>query len=165
MTQISAQDVLDIALAGTSATLLTRRWESALLVNVDNVTLKRLMDNPEAMAALMSIEGFRSLNKDIETIINKSEAVKKAKKEKEEKLTKKEKEELSEDEKKAKSMRKQIQEKLIKFATRIPVFMYLTDYRERSLKDGKYVYVKFDAKGEKSFVYPFVFKQGFLKIK
>ena len=135
MTQISAQDVLDIALAGTSATLLARRWESALLVNVDNETLKRLMDNPDAMAALMSIEGFRSLNKDIETIINKSEAVKKAKKEKQEKLTKKEKEELSEDEKKAKSMRKQIQEKLIKFATRIPVFMYLTDYRERSLKD------------------------------
>ena len=135
MTQISAQDVLDIALAGTSATLLARRWESALLVNVDNETLKRLMDNPDAMAALMSIEGFRSLNKDIETIINKSEAVKKAKKEKQEKLTKKEKEELSEEEKKAKSMRKQIQEKLIKFATRIPVFMYLTDYRERSLKD------------------------------
>ncbi|MDQ7019098.1 MAG: hypothetical protein Q9M33_08020, partial [Robiginitomaculum sp.] len=25
--------------------------------------------------------------------------------------------------------------KLIKFATRIPVFMYLTDYRERCLKD------------------------------
>ena len=32
-------------------------------------------------------------------------------------------------------MRKQIQDKLIKFATRVPVFMYLTDYRERSLKD------------------------------
>ena len=32
-------------------------------------------------------------------------------------------------------MRKQIQEKLIKFSTRIPVFMYLTDFRERSLKD------------------------------
>ena len=32
-------------------------------------------------------------------------------------------------------MRKQIQDKLIKFATRIPVFMYLTDYRERSLQD------------------------------
>ena len=31
MKQISAQDVLDIALAGTSATLLARRWESALL--------------------------------------------------------------------------------------------------------------------------------------
>ena len=32
-------------------------------------------------------------------------------------------------------MRKQIQEKLIKFATRIPVFMYLSDYREYCLRD------------------------------
>lgn len=134
MKQISAQDVLDIALAGTSATLLARRWESALLVNVDNETLNRLKNNEDAMKALMKIEGFRSLNKDIETIINKSEAVKKAKKEKEE-LTPKEKKKLTEEEKEFKSLRKQIQEKLIKFATRIPVFMYLTDYRERTLKD------------------------------
>ena len=77
---------------------------------------------------------FRSLNQDIQTIINKSEAVKKAKKDGKEK-TKQEKKELSEEEKEYKSMRKQIQEKLIKFATRVPVFMYLTDYRERSLKD------------------------------
>lgn len=135
MKQISAQDVLDIALAGTSATLLARRWESALLVNVDNDTLSRLLANQEALDALMRIEGFRSLNQDIETIINKSEKVKKAKKEGEEKLTPKEKKELSDEEKEYKSMRKQIQEKLIKFATRIPIFMYLTDYRERTLKD------------------------------
>lgn len=80
MKQISAQDILDIAMSGTSATLLAKRWESALLVNVDNDTLKRLFANEQAMKALMSIEGFRSLNQDIETIINKSEAVKKAKK-------------------------------------------------------------------------------------
>ena len=43
--------------------------------------------------------------------------------------------ELTDEEKEYKSLRKQIQEKLIKFATRVPVFMYLTDYRERSLKD------------------------------
>jgi hypothetical protein len=134
MKQISAQDILDIALSGTSATLLARRWESALLVNVDNDTLKRLMANKEAMEALMKIEGFRSLNQDIETIINKSDKVKKAKAESD-KLTTKEKKELSDEEKEYKSMRKQIQEKLIKFATRIPVFMYLTDYRERTLKD------------------------------
>jgi len=135
MTQIDAQDILDIAMAGTSATLLAKRWESALLVNVDNDTLSRLMASKEAMDALMRIEGFRSLNADIETIINKSEAVKKAKKEKSEDLTPKEKKELSDEEKEYKSMRKQIQEKLIKFATRIPIFMYLTDYRERCLKD------------------------------
>ena len=45
MKQVSAQDILDITMAGTSATLLARRWESALLVNVDNDTLQRLMDN------------------------------------------------------------------------------------------------------------------------
>ena len=79
-------------------------------MNVDNETLQRLMSNKAAMDALMSIEGFRSLNQDIETIINKSEGVNKAR-------------------------REEIQEKLIKFATRVPVFMYLTDYRESCLKD------------------------------
>lgn len=84
----------------------------------------------------MSIEGFRSLNQDIETIINKSESIQKTKKDANDReLTKKEKKELSEDEKELKGKRKQIQEKLIKFATRVPVFMYLTDYRERTLKD------------------------------
>ena len=135
MKAINAQDVLDIAMAGTSATLLARRWESALLVNVDNDTLKRLTDNKDALDALMRIEGFRSLNSDIETIINKSEAVKKAKKDDEDKLSAKEKKQLTEDEKESKSLRKQIQEKLIKFATRVPIFMYLTDEREKCLKD------------------------------
>ena len=134
MKEVDAQDILDIALAGTSATLLAKRWESALLVNVDNDTLKRLLASKEAMDALMNIEGVRNLNNDLATIINKSEAVKKAKKENPD-PTPKEKKELSEEEKEMKSKRKQIQEKLIKFATRIPVFMYLTDYRERCLKD------------------------------
>lgn len=134
MKQVSAQDILDITLAGTSATLLARRWQSALLVNVDNTTLKRLMDSKDAMDALSRIEAFRSLNNDIQAIINKSEAVKKAK-EKGEKPTPEEKKQISDAEKEFKSKRKEIQEKLMKFATRIPVFMFLTDYRERSLKD------------------------------
>src|SRR5699024_5767500 len=92
--------------------------------------------NEEAMRALMNIEGFRNLNQDIETIINKSESVKKAKKEaNDQEMTKAEKKKLTDEEKEYKSLRKQIQEKLIKFATRVPVFMYLTDYRELSLKD------------------------------
>lgn len=136
MKQVDAAGVLDMAMSGTTATLLARRWQSALLVNVDNHTLQKLMNNKEAMAALMKIEGFRNLNQDIETIINKSDAVKKAKSDANNKEpTKDQKKELTEAEKEFKSLRKQIQDKLIKFATRIPVFMYLTDYRERSLKD------------------------------
>ncbi len=136
MKQIDAAGILDMAMSGTTATLLARRWESALLVNVDNETLHRLLGNKAAMEALMNIEGFRSLNQDIETIINKSEAVQKARREANDKnLTEKQKKALTEAEKEYKSKRKQIQEKLIKFATRVPVFMYLTDYRERCLKD------------------------------
>ncbi|MBR1754756.1 hypothetical protein IJ732_07975 [bacterium] len=42
---------------------------------------------------------------------------------------------MTEQEKEIKSKRVEIQKKILKFATRVPVFMYLTDYRERCLKD------------------------------
>jgi hypothetical protein len=138
MTQIDAGGILDIAMAGTSATLLARKWESALLVNVDNDTLRRILDNPEALAAVERIEGWRALGDNIiETIINKSEKVKelKGKAAKKGKLTPKDTKELTDAEKEYKSKRKLIQEKLIKFATRIPAFMYLTDFRENTLQD------------------------------
>lgn len=134
MKEIDAAGILDMALSGTTAPLLARRWESALLVNVDNITPQRLLENPEAMRALMNIEGFRSLNTDIETIINKSESVKNAKK-RGDSLNAKEKKQMSDDEKEFRSKRDEIRKKLIQFATRIPVFMYLTDNREYCLKD------------------------------
>lgn len=137
MTQIDAGGILDIAMAGTSATLLARKWESALLVNVDNDTLRRILNNPEAMDAVERIEGWRSLGDNIiETIINKSEKIKELKKKaKDGELTAKEKKQLTDEEKEYKSRRKLVQEKLIKFATRIPAFMYLTDFRENTLQD------------------------------
>ena len=137
MTQIDAGGILDIALAGTSATLLARKWQSALLVNVDNDTLRRVLDNPEAMAAVERIEGWRTLGDNIlDTIINKSEKVKELKNQaKKGSLTAKEKKELTDEEREYKSKRKLVQEKLIKFATRIPAFMYLTDFRENTLQD------------------------------
>lgn len=137
MTQVDAGGILDIAMAGTSATLLARKWQSALLVNVDNDTLSRVLKNPEALKAVMSIEGFRALGENIlETIINKSDKVKALKnKAKDGNLTAKERKQLSDEEKEYKSKRKLVQEKLIKFATRIPAFMYLTDFRENTLQD------------------------------
>jgi len=137
MTQIDAGGILDIALAGTSATLLARKWQSALLVNVDNDTLRRVLDNPEALAAVERIEGWRALGDNIiETIINKSDKIKELKnKAKGRPLTVKEEMQLTAEEKEFKSKRKLVQEKLIKFATRIPAFMYLTDFRENTLQD------------------------------
>ena len=77
MMQIDAGGILDWAMSGSTGTLLARKWESAVLVNVDNDTLRRILDNPEAMAAVERIEGWRALGDNIiETIINKSEKVK-----------------------------------------------------------------------------------------
>ena len=137
MMQIDAGGILDIAMAGTSATLLARKWESALLVNVDNNTLRRILENPEAMAVVERIEGWRALGDNvIETIINKSEKVKELKdKARAGDILDSEKKELSAEEKEFKSKRKLVKEKLIKFATRIPAFMYLTDFRENTLQD------------------------------
>jgi len=60
MTPLDAGQVLDDAMSGNAATFLARKWESALLVNVDKETLRRLMENPEAMAAVKQIEGWRA---------------------------------------------------------------------------------------------------------
>ena len=132
---VNATEIMDFVDNGTTATLLARRWNSATLVNVDNLTLSRILKNDAAMKAIMKIEGFRALGGDIiETIVNKAEKIKKLKRKGDE-ITPKEKKELSEEEKEYKSKRKQVQEKLMKFATRIPIFMYLTDYREEALTD------------------------------
>ncbi|MCE3012093.1 MAG: restriction endonuclease [Proteobacteria bacterium] len=137
MQPVDAGEILDYAMAGTTGTLLARKWESALLVNVDNDTLSRILESKEAMAAVERIEGWRNLGDNIiETIIAKSEAVKDLKKKaREGELSEKEKRELTDEEKEYKSLRKKVQEKLIKFATRIPVFMYLTDFRENKLQE------------------------------
>lgn len=136
MKSVDANGILDIALSGTSATLLARKWESAILVNVDNATLRRIMDSDAAMQAVMQIEGFRALGADVfETVVNKSDKVSAAKKSNGSSLSAREKKKLSAEEKEYKEKRKKIQEKLIKFATRIPAFMYLTDFRENTLQD------------------------------
>ena len=135
MSPVDAAQILELASNGVLGAMLAKRWQSALLVNVDNVTLSKILDNPDALVALMKIEGFRSLNKDIELIINRTREVKKAKIDGDADGKPKKKKELTEKEKEIKSKRREIQEKLIKFATRIPIFMYLSEYREETLKD------------------------------
>ena len=49
--------------------------------------------------------------------------------------TEKQKKELTQEEKDQRNLRKKIQDKIKLFAMRIPVFMYLTEYREETLRD------------------------------
>lgn len=135
MREVNAAGVLDIALSGTTATLLARRWESAALVNVDDITLSKILANEEAMKVLGNIEAFRGLNADLTTIISKNEELRAKKSNRNDENDKSLKKEISEDEKEIRNKRVEIRDKLIKFATRIPIFMYLTDFRENILQD------------------------------
>jgi hypothetical protein len=130
MTELNAGELLDIVASGTASTMLAKRWQSAQLVNVDNITLEKLLNNEKAMAALENIEAFRGLSKDIKKIISSEKSLNKSKKE-QGKLTKKEQEEKKDNQ----GFKKILREKLIKFATRVPIFMYLTDNREETLHD------------------------------
>lgn len=139
MEKIDAAGLLDISMGQTTSTMLAKGWNNALLVNVDNDTLKKLIKNEKAMEIINSIESFRkkddkNINK---VIISKSDKINKlqTKKDNKEELSDEEKKTLNEEQKKYNKEREMIRNKLKTLATRIPLFMYLTDYREEKLTD------------------------------
>ena len=134
MQPLDARELLDIVASGTASTMLAKRWQSAQMVAVDNITLERLLNSPELLSALEKIEAFRSLGKDLNKVISSEKALNKTKKERNEKGDKASSDERKE-EKENQGFKKKLREKLLKFVTRVPVFMYLTDHREEALKD------------------------------
>lgn len=130
MTQLDANAVLDWATAGVGAAALARRWNSPLLVNVNEHTLGAVLEQPALMEALENIEDFRALVDNAAQVITNSKDLKKAKREQGGKLTPEQKKVQSE----TATKRKEIREKLQKFLAKIPVFMYTTNYREEALK-------------------------------
>ena len=134
MQEANAQDILDWTMNGTTANLLARKWKDASLIHVDNDTLEKLLNSPKAQEAINKIESWRNLRDDIQVLVTKSKAVKVAKTKKDI-LTEAEKVQLNEDEKEIKNRRKEIQDKLLHFMSRLPVFMYMTDCREQTVND------------------------------
>lgn len=135
MQEANAQDILDWTINGTTANLLARRWKDASLIHVDNDTLQRLLDSEQALQAIDKIESWRNLKDDIQILIKKSKSIKEAKTKNTEELSAAEKKQLSKDEKEVRNRRKEIQDKLLHFMSRLPVFMYMTDCREQSVND------------------------------
>lgn len=130
MVEVDAGQLLDIAVTGMGSTMLARRWQSASMINMDAATLDRLLARGDVMDALSRIEAFRNLSQDIRKIIASDRAVKQAKREGRKPAPAEEGEKKESD-----RLRKEIRENLLKFITRIPIFMYLTDNREEDLVD------------------------------
>lgn len=139
MEKIDAVGLIDISIGQTTSTLLAKGWNNALLVNVDNQTLTKMVNNEKAMEIINSIESFRRKKDDKinKTIISSIKTIKnlKTKRKSEEGLEESEKKELSQEERDYNKKRQLVREKLLTLATRIPLFMYLTDYREEKLTD------------------------------
>ena len=131
MHELDAQAVMDWATAGIGATALAARWNSPLLVDVNEHTLEAMLGHPDLLKSLEQIEDFRALAQNAQQIVTSTKNLKKVKREQGGELDPDQKREQSDTAKK----RKEIREKLQKFLARIPVFMYVTDFREEALKD------------------------------
>ena len=131
MRKLDTDAVMDWATAGIGASALAARWNSPLLVEVNEHTLGAVLDHPDLLRTLEQIEDFRALANNAKQVVTSTRKLKKAKRVQGGELDDDQKREQSDTAKK----RQEIRKKLQKFLARIPVFMYVTDFREEALKD------------------------------
>jgi hypothetical protein len=130
MRTVSAGDVIDYLTTGISSSMLARRWNSPELITLDLKAMEAILADDELVQSLERIEMFRNISDDLSALISSNKELKPKKLAREE-LTPAEKKEDDE----AKKKRNGIKEKLRRFLTRIPAFMYLTDDREKTVYD------------------------------
>ncbi len=130
MSKVSAGDVIDYLTKGISSSMLARRWNSPELITLDLKAMEAVLADAALVESLEKIEMFRNISDDLTALISTNNELK-PKKLANKKLTKDEKKQEDE----AKKKRQSIKEKLRRFLTRIPAFMYLTDHREKTVLD------------------------------
>ncbi|MCP3878905.1 MAG: GIY-YIG nuclease family protein [Sulfitobacter sp.] len=130
MQQLNASHVLDFLTSGVSSSMLARRWNSPELLKLDIASMEAMLGNPALLAELEKIEVFRNISNDLTAMISTNKELGK-KQVSGDKLTKEEKEAKKD----AGAKRDDLKKKLQRFITRLPAFMYLTDDRERAIRD------------------------------
>lgn len=128
MEALNADALMDWATAGIGSTALAQRWNSPLLVDVTDAALDRLLAQPDLLKTLEQIEAFRGLAEDVQKVVTSTKKLKAVKRDTP-KLDDGEKKEQSD----SRKLRTEVRKKLQKFLAKIPVFMYLTDFREEAL--------------------------------
>lgn len=129
LVKLSTVDLMDKATSGVGSVMLAKRWQSSRMINLDRAALEGILNNEDLLKSLENMEAFRALRKHTSEILISEKAIRKAKAEGKKKSA------VSSEKREMAKRRKKIQEALLKFLTRVPIFMYLTDYREESLVD------------------------------
>lgn len=129
LVKLNATDLMDKATSGVGSKMLARRWQSPSMINLNRKALEGILNDEELLQSLENMEAFRALRKHTTEILTAEKSIKKAKAEGKPKSS------VSKEKREMAKRRKEIQDALLKFLTRVPIFMYLTDYREESLID------------------------------
>jgi hypothetical protein len=136
MTPASASDILDVQMLGVSGEMLKRQWEHSSLIDVADDALDRLVKSESVMAALERISGRMKDNaitrSEIKVIVNRTDGIAPAQGAGNDGGSE---DTTATQEEEAEKAREAIRKKLRNLATRVPLFMYLTDHRERTLDE------------------------------
>lgn len=134
MDPVDVDAIMGWGTRGAGAAMLAKRWGSPRLVDLSEAVLNKLLADADLVGRLEQMEDFRNLREDAGRIIASAQKVRTSKKKDPDNTETKDPE--IEAARKAKRERvKTLRAKLLKFIQRIPVFMYLTDFREQALVD------------------------------
>jgi hypothetical protein len=134
MDPVDVNTVMDWGTAGAGAVMLAKRWGSPRLIDLSEEVLTKLLADSDLVGRLEQMEDFRNLRQDANKIIASSKKLRQGKKanggspEPEDP-------ELAAARKAKREQVNSLRAKLLKFAQAVPVFMFLTDFREEALVD------------------------------
>lgn len=132
---VDVNDVMNWGTAGAGAAMLAKRWGSPRLIDLSEEVLTKLLADSDLLERLEQMEDFRNLRQDASKIIAQSKKLREAKKPKAGCNDDGDDAELSAARKAKREQIKSLRAKLLKFVQAVPVFMYLTDFREQALID------------------------------
>ena len=135
MDPVDVNAVMDWGTAGAGAAMLAKRWGSPRLIDLSEAVLTKLLGDEDLVARLEQMEDFRNLRQDASKIIAQSKKIRDGKKPKGGTDPDPEDPEVKAARKARREQVKTLRSKLLKFVQAVPVFMYLTDFREQALKD------------------------------
>ena len=135
MVEVDVDRVMNWGTAGAGAAMLAKRWGSPRLVDLSEAVLERLLSNTALVERLEQMEDFRDLRQNTTKIIAQSRKLKAAKSRQRSQSDADEDPELVAAKREKREQLQALRKKLIKFLQTVPVFMYLTDFREEALVD------------------------------
>lgn len=132
MDPVDVNAVMDWGTSRVGAAMLAKRWGSDRLIDLSEGVLKKLLGQEELLAQLEQMEDFRNLRQEASKIISNSQKARASKKPQNGGPAVDD-PEIDKAKKAKREQVKTLRSKLKKFVQAVPVFMYLTDFREEAL--------------------------------